>query len=135
MSKQVATFFALFAVIFSFGQSNFKKNTVYVEAGGNGLFGSISYERQLMQAPGLGARIGVGVYAEYGSWVTIPVGIDYLFPLKSPNAFIDAGLGITWTSHDEKTGKGLYFVNYVPSLGYRKNAPNNLMWRVSVTPV
>ena len=43
-----------------FGQTGFKKNDIYLEAGGNGLFGSVNYERQLTKSPGIGARIGVG---------------------------------------------------------------------------
>lgn len=47
------TILILCAVTFIFGQSNFKKNDIYIEAGGNGLYGSVNYERQLTKQPGL----------------------------------------------------------------------------------
>ncbi len=43
MRKQILTAFALSMVTLSFGQSTFKKNDIYLEAGGNGLFGSVNY--------------------------------------------------------------------------------------------
>ena len=141
MRKQILTAFALCTVTLSFGQSIFKKNDIYLEAGGNGLFGSVNYERQFTKAPGLGARIGVGFYSENAFYLTIPVGINYLFQLKTEKSFIDAGLGTTWTRIDgnlfgkSENSNGEHFVNFVPSIGYRRHTAKNLMWRISVTPV
>src|SRR5688572_2451148 len=83
MRKQILTAFTLCIVTLSFGQSTFKKNDIYLEAGGNGLLSSVNYERQLTKQPGLGARIGMGFYSENAFYLTIPVGINYLFKLKS----------------------------------------------------
>lgn len=80
-------------VTFLSGQAIFNQNAFYVEAGGNGLFASANYERQLAKLPGAGIRIGVGFYSENAFYLTIPIGIDYLFKLKSDRSFIDAGLG------------------------------------------
>ena len=141
MRKQILAAFALCTVSFSFGQSTFKNNYVYLEAGGNGLFGSVNYERQITKQPGLGARIGVGFYSENAFYLTIPAGINYLFQLKKEKSFIDAGLGATWTRIDgnlfgkSKNANGDDFVNFVPSIGYRRHVSNNIMWRISVTPV
>jgi hypothetical protein len=141
MRKQIFTAFALFTVTLSFGQNNFKRNDIYLEAGGNGLFGSVNYERQLTKEPGLGARIGVGFYTENAFYLTIPAGINYLFRLKSDKSFIDAGLGATWTRIDgnffgeSKNSNGEHFVNFVPSIGYRRHTSNDVMWRISVTPI
>lgn len=141
MRKQILTIFALFATTLLFGQDNFKKNDIYLEAGGNGLFGSVNYERQLTKQPGLGARIGVGFYTENAFYLTVPVGIDYLFKLKNNKSFIDAGLGVTWARidaklfKDSKNSNGNHFVNFIPSIGYRRNTLKDLMWRISVTPV
>ena len=124
-----------------FAQMDFKQNDVYLEAGGNGLFGSVNYERQLNKQPGMGVRIGVGFYSENAFYVTIPAGINYLFALKNNASFIDAGLGLTWTRIDgnvfgsDKNSNGNHFVNFVPSLGYRKHTAKDLMWRISITPV
>jgi hypothetical protein len=125
----------------SFGQTTFKKNDIYLEAGGNGLFASVNYERQLTKQPGLGVRFGVGFYTENAFYLTIPVGISYLFKLNSDKSFIDAGLGVTWTRIDgnlfgeSKNSNGDSFVNFIPSVGYRRHTTQNLMWRISVTPV
>ena len=125
----------------SFGQTTFKKNDIYLEAGGNGLFASVNYERQLTKQPGLGARLGVGFYSENAFYLTIPIGIDYLFRLKNDKSFFDAGLGVTWTRidgnlfGDSKNSNGGNFVNFIPSIGYRRHTTGNLMWRISLTPV
>ena len=140
--KQLILFIicSLFAT-FSFGQQIFKKNEIYLEAGGNGLFASINYERHLTKQPGFGVRVGVGFYSEEAFYLTIPAGINYLFQLKSDKSFIDAGLGATWTRIDgnlfgePKNSNGDNFVNFVPSIGYRHHTKQNLMWRISVTPI
>ena len=125
----------LFILTYTSGQGAFKKNDIYLEAGGNGLFGSISYERQLAKEPGLGVRIGLGIYWEYSNFLTLPLGINYLFKLKNKKSFIDAGLGVTFTGIDDKSVMGLHFVNFVPSFGYRRHTSKNVMWRISLTPV
>ena len=73
------TFQMLLGVI-AFGQENNNKNknlknTVFVEALGNGLFGSINYERQLTKEPGLSLRAGIGFYTEYDFYLTLPLSI------------------------------------------------------------
>jgi hypothetical protein len=141
MKKTFLTALVLCIVTFAFGQSPFKRNDIYLEAGGNGLWGSINYERQLAKEVGLGARIGFGFYTENAFFLTIPVGINYLFKLKKENSFIDAGLGVTWTRVDAKLFKdegdsnGDHFVNFIPSVGYRKHTKDNMMFRFSLTPV
>ena len=141
MRKRLLTTLALCTTILCFGQNNFKKNDIYLEAGGNGLLGSINYERQLTKQPGLGVRIGLGFYPAHALYLTIPVGINYLFQLKNDKSFIDAGLGVTWTRSEatliggNRHYAGDYFTNFIPSIGYRRHAANNIMWRVSVTPV
>lgn len=124
-----------------FAQTTFKRNNLYLEAGGNGLFGSVNYERQLTKQPGIGARIGIGFYTDYAFYLTVPVGINYLFPLKNNSSFIDAGLGFTWARIDgklfasDKNSNGDHFVSFIPSIGYRKHATKDVMWRISITPV
>ena len=141
MRRFLLTILTLNVVTLSFGQSSFKKNDIYLEAVGNGLFGSINYERQLTKAPGLGARVGIGFYSENAFYLTIPVGINYLFSIKNDKSFIDAGLGVTWTQidgklfSDSKNSNENNFVSFIPSIGYRRHTTNNVMWRISLTPV
>ena len=140
--KLLTLFLAISALITSsYGQTTFKRNDIYLEAGGNGLFASVNYERQLTKQPGLACRLGAGFYSENAFYLTIPVGINYLFKLKNDKSFIDAGLGATWTRvngnlfGDPKNSTGGHFVNFVPSIGYRRHTNTNLMWRISITPV
>ncbi|WP_247237316.1 hypothetical protein [Telluribacter sp. SYSU D00476] len=117
------------------------RNNLYLEVGGNGLFSSVNYERQLTATPGLQVRVGVGIYIERGFYLTVPVGINYLFPLRDKRSFIDAGLGATWafaegrlfTNNKALTDERIF--NFVPSVGYRRHAAKNLMWKISVTPI
>lgn len=141
MKKTIFTILIVSTITFTFGQTAFHKNDIYLEAGGNGLFGSVNYERQLTKEPGLGARFGIGFYTENAFYLTIPVGINYLFILKNKKSFIDAGLGVTWTRSEEtfvgsnRHYKGDDFTNFIPSIGYRRHTKRNVMWRVSLTPV
>ena len=52
-----------FFEVCSYGQTIFKRKDIYLKAGGNGLFASVNYERQLTKQPGPGYRFGVGFYA------------------------------------------------------------------------
>ena len=130
----------LFVNIVTHGQQP-SKNFVYIEAFGNVLFGSVNYERQLTSQPGIGVRFGVGFYSENAFYLTIPVGVNYLFALEKYGTFIDAGLGVTWTRINGQlfgNAKQLQvdnWVNFVPSIGYRRHTSRNLMWRISLTPV
>lgn len=134
-------FLVLLLSEFLVAQEPFKRNDLYLEAGGNGLFGSVNYERQLTKQPGLGVRMGIGLYSEKAFYLTIPAGINYLFPLKNDSSFIDAGLGATWARVDGKlfgsdqNSNGEHFVSFIPSIGYRKHTPKDLMWRIGITPV
>jgi len=140
--KQLTLLLAISVLtVCSYGQTTFKRNDIYLEAGGNGLFASVNYERQITKEPGLGFRLGVGFYSEKAFYLTIPVGINYLFKLKDNKSFIDAGLGATWKRIDgnlfgeSKNSYGEHFINFVPSVGYRRHTNQNIMWRISVTPI
>jgi len=140
--KQLSLLIIFFVILIpSFGQQTFKRNDIYFEAGGNGLFGSVNYERQLTKEAGLGARIGVGFYKENAFYLSIPAGLNYLFKLKKDNAFIDAGLGLTLTRKkgdlfgNAKDNDDDHFVNFIPSIGYRNHAVKNLMWRINISAV
>lgn len=137
MRKTFLSIVACFVLCASFAQ----KNTVFAEAGGNGLFGSLNYERQLTKSPLLLARAGIGIYNENGAYLTVPVGFNYLINLKNNTYFLDAGVGASW-AHDRKkprgTSKTRYvdnFWNFIPSIGYRAHKEKGLMWRISLTPI
>jgi hypothetical protein len=140
--KHLTSLLGILSIAFcSFGQTSFKKNDIYLEAGGNGLFASINYERQITKQPGLGLRLGLGLYTENAFYLTVPVGINYLFKLKNNKSFFDAGLGATWSRingnlfSEAKNPNGDHFVNFVPSIGYRRHTSKDVMWRINVTPI
>lgn len=123
-------------------QNAFKQNDVYFELFGNGIVGSLNYERQFAAKPGLGVRVGVGFYPTEKGMLSIPVGLNYLINLKNQQSFIDAGLGLTLTSEPvmfldfsgDVYDKGSY-VNFIPSIGYRKHTAKNLMLRFNISPI
>jgi hypothetical protein len=95
--KQILFTILIFAFTFTcFSQNSFKRNDIYIEAGGNSLFVGINYERQLTKQPGLVVRIWVGMYSENAFYLAIPIGINYLFTTNIPKGFIDVGLGTTF---------------------------------------
>jgi hypothetical protein len=137
--KHLTLLLAIAGIAFcSYGQTTFKRNDIYLESVGNGLFASVNYERKVTKQPGLGFRFGIGYYSENAFYLTIPIGINYLFKLKNERPFIDTGLGVTWTRidgnlfGDSKNSNGDHFINFVPSIGYRRHTTKDLIWRVSV---
>ncbi len=139
MYKTLAIILLLLTCPRTQAQPPLKRNDVYVEAFGAGLFGSLNYERQLSKMPGLGVRVGVGFYTENNFYLTIPVGLHYIFALHRPGTFIDVGIAYT-----QAFGDGRVFANKeqrdkfnstVPSLGYRIHNKKNLMMRFAFTPV
>ena len=117
------------------------KNTVFVEALGNGLFGSINYERQLTKEPGLSLRAGIGFYTENEFYLTIPTSIQYLISLNNSN-FIETGVGYTWADagtddifNNENVTNSDNLNNLFLSVGYRKHFGKDWMWKANFTPL
>tara|TARA_B100000780_G_C21095509_1_gene441808 strand:- start:957 stop:1472 length:516 start_codon:yes stop_codon:yes gene_type:complete len=139
------TFQMLLGVI-AFGQENNNKNknlknTVFVEALGNGLFGSINYERQLTKEPGLSLRAGIGFYTEYDFYLTLPFSIQYLIDLNRNN-FIETGIGYTWVDagaddifNNESVKNSDNLNNLFLSVGYKKHFGKDWMWKANFTPL
>lgn len=126
------------------GQSKAKLNTVYFELGGNGLFTSINYERQLLKKTRLNIHFGAGIYGAETTYLTIPFGIRYLIKLNNSNSYIDLGFGATYSKADvilyASIKRNLDYVqtdfwNYVPNVSYRKLTKRNLMYRFSLSPI
>jgi hypothetical protein len=117
------------------------RNAVYVEALGNGLFGSLNYERQLTRTPGLSFRIGVGFYTEDDFYLSIPVSLHYLIDLGRNN-YIDTGLGYTYAdsgpddlfSSSQRSNSGNLH-NLFLMAGYRRHFGRDWMLRASFTPL
>jgi hypothetical protein len=128
-----------------------KLNTAYAQFLGNGIVLSANYERQLFKKPGLGIHVGFGVCGEAGfywnnsSRLTIPIGINYLLPLKRNNRFVDFGIGATYAKSDmqvymlvEHRNPNYVNTNYwscIPSILYRIHTPKHMMYKYGFTPV
>jgi hypothetical protein len=121
---------------FSYGQ----KNTIYAELFGNGIFGSINYERQITSKPIIFARVGVGLWSNLGilgssnSGYTIPTSVNYLLDLSNNN-FFDFGIGSTFVRSNFVSNNAPKFVAYLfTSIGYRRHFGNNLFFGFHITP-
>lgn len=146
MKNRYAFVFALFLVYFGNAQEitpsePLPRNTVFVEGLGNGLFGSVNYERQLTKTHGLSLRAGLGIYAEDGFYLTFPISLQFQFRLKQ-FSYLDLGLGYTFAdsyaddvfgSADGGYNNNLH--NFFMSVSYREVFSNNWMWKVSFTPL
>lgn len=127
---------------FLFSQSISKRQSVYLELGGNGLFTSVNYDYQLTKKPGFGIRAGIGFYSLDPFVLTIPVGVNYLFELQQNKSYMELGFGATWTKENvslylepDLNKKRTNFGNYFPTVGYRKHTKKSFMWRFSLTPL
>ena len=95
MFKYILSLLMLALSSSAFGQNTFRKNDVYFELLGNGIVASLNYERQLMDKPGLGVRIGVGYLSGDEKFrLSIPVSANYLFKIRNNKSFLDAGIGV-----------------------------------------
>ena len=130
----------IFSGIHAFSQSNFRRSTIYGEVGGNGVFLSLNYEKQLGTKPGLGVHLGLGnADIDENFAFTFPIGVDYLFNISRQKSFIEAGAGVTWALqniwdgyNDKEPHK--YKPRFIPSLSYRHQTPYGLMWKLTATP-
>jgi hypothetical protein len=145
MRKYFLTILAIISCTLVFSQPIFKKNDIYFEFLGNGIYASLNYEHQFANQPGFGIRLGIGYYSDRDFDISIPAGINYLFKLKNERSFIDAGLGATWSraggmkSIFQEAASGsvgnAHLISFIPSIGYRRHIKGNFMWRISFTPV
>lgn len=126
-------------------QSITKLNTAYFELGGNGLFISINYERQLLEKTPITLHVGAGIYGLANPHLTIPFGVKYLYGFKNNKSFLDLGFAATYSKadvalyaiieHRDPNYNNTNYWNYIPSVGYRQITKKNLMLRISFAPV
>jgi hypothetical protein len=129
----------------AFAQDLTKKNDIFLELGGNGFAGSVNFARQLTKKPRLELRAGLGIYP-VRPYLTIPVSLNYLIAMGNQHAFLNFGIGATYTKADITFGvkaeyvEGYVYrkseaVNFVPNFGYRYYTTKDFSWRVNFTPV
>jgi hypothetical protein len=144
-------FLSLFFLIFlglSLTQASAQTTAFYGEAGGQGVFFSMNYDRRLMRTTqGLGLRIGVGygVSVDPTYW-TIPVGVYWLDGDRGN--FFEAGAGATYVSLSNVPagGKTTFgntdwygnqkFLFATLNIGYRRQPrTGHLNFRTGLTPM
>jgi hypothetical protein len=128
----------------AFSQDLIKKNEVFLELGGNGLFMSINFARQLTKSPGLELRGGLGVYGSETTYLTIPLSLNYNLRLGGSHSFLSMGVGGTYTKANVRLAtleriEGYENrntpINFVPSLAYRYITSKDFVWKVGLFPV
>lgn len=107
-----------------------KRNAVYVEALGNGLFYSINYERQILNNRNLGIKIGAMYFKGSSHVVMLPLHLRYVLGQKHG---LEIAGGITYQyrfSNSENEG----ILAPSGALMYRYQADNNFLFRVGIAP-
>ncbi|WP_400076812.1 hypothetical protein [Winogradskyella sp. R77965] len=131
----------LITLIFVFGILSFgfcQKNSVYAEFLGNGIIGSINYERQLTKEPKISTRVGIGLWYNLGilgssdAGHTIPISVHYLLDLNKNN-YLDFGIGTTFVQ--TKSNYSSKYISYLfTNVGFRRYFGNNWFFKVHVSP-
>lgn len=146
MKAKIAIFFFVLLGVSTHGQNNTKdrsaaRNTVFVEALGNGFLGSLNYERQFGKKPNFTTRVGIGFYPDIDFYLTVPVSVHYLIDVGQNN-FIETGIGYTWAQYGaddcflcEGGDNTDDYNNLFLSIGYRKHFGNNWMWKINFSPL
>ena len=126
-------------LIFSIGILSFgfcQKNAVYAELLGNGIFGSINYERQITNEPKLSARVGIGFWYNLGilgssnSGYTIPISLNYMLDLNKNN-YLDFAIGSTFLQSNDSSKHIVYLFT---SIGFRRYFGDNLFFGFHISP-
>ena len=124
------------------GQEKKMRNEIYLEALGNGGWGSLNYERKLRKSQLYGLRIGAGLRGTYEViQPTIITAFSYLIPLEQQNLFLETSPGLTIgfnSPYDDGslTLNTVYLTDYILTftLGFRKYTKGNWLYRFTLVP-
>lgn len=123
--------------------TDYPKNSVYLEVGGNGVLYSINYDR-LFQTPKMGKyaiRIGYGFSKNFNNnrliINTFPFEITGLYSLKNEKHFFEVGPGITGFYRARyTTGDKLTLLLFTARIGYRyQKSDGGTLFRIGFTPL
>jgi hypothetical protein len=148
----------------SFNDSIIKRNTIYIEIGGQGIIGSLNYDKLFRVKKKVKTSFSCGLTTfgnytanNYDEYWGIPLSYNFLFGKR--NSHLELGIGFTVFAEvylDEYTyvttpyplsptyfqGHGFYtnqvdFATYLtPKIGYRFQKPNGgFFFRVAFTPL
>ncbi len=110
-------------------------NTIYIEAAGSGVHGSLNYERFFSEEVSL--RIGLGFYVSDAElYPSVPVSLQYLKGYRNNN-FFEIGVGYTWAQEDGYDSLSPVTSNFNLAsilIGYRKYFWTDWMVKVNILP-
>ena len=156
MNTVYKTYFLLFFLLNSFlsfgqldsGMSLPKRNSIYIEAFGQGLLNSISYDRLYRSSKKIKSSVtaGVTIMPSIGIsdfYMGGQLSYGFLYTIK--NHHIELGLGLNFLMDQVENGvdylgeEGVetnYFLYFTPKLGYRfQRKQGGIFFRVTFTPL
>ncbi len=112
-----------------------RKNSIFVEAGGNGLVASLNYERKFFSNRN---NNFVAIKAGIGPFATISIlNITSTYNIGDGMNFFEAGGGVggfTNQLFDENSGRSDYsFVYFTPIIGYRRQSAKGFLLKTFIT--
>ena len=120
-----------------------KKNTVFVEIGGNGLVYSINYDRLINVSSKIKISTRIGVHYTnyfpliYYRTVSIPIEVSALYPFFRNKHFLEIGSGLSYlNSYDKITNYTEDILILALRLGYRYQKPQEgLFIKIGFVPL
>lgn len=120
-----------------------KKNSVFLEIGGNAFLYSINYDRLFDFSPKFKASGRIGFQytnkfpLKYYKTVSIPVELSGLYSIYEQKHFAELGLGLTYlNSHDLVTQHTEDIIVLAFRAGYRFQKPEGgLYFKIAITPL
>lgn len=129
MNKLVLLIFVITTI--SFSQENYsekKKNSIFFEAGGNGIVASLNYEHNIFKNVGL--RIGFGSALIEGR--IYPAMINFY---KGDENLFEFGVGVVYYEKTEGWFSSDESLCISSTIGYKKYPFEGLLFRASFTPL
>jgi hypothetical protein len=153
MNRHIIYLGLLLTPILSFGQRDSssslpKRNTIYIEAFGQGLLNSLSYDRLYRTGKKNKTSVSAGVtfFPSIGigdMYLGSQLSYNFLYTMK--NHHIELGMGLNFLVDEVKEGveylgeSGIeknYYLYFTPKLGYRFQRPQGgIFFRVTFTPL
>lgn len=142
--KNFTSFLILLCLTFEITYAQKSNHGVYLELGGNGILASANIETSILKNPQIRSHIGIGMYGFMQRKLTIPLGINYLLPIRNTKSYLDIGLGMTFSKanmklyvnvDDKNSIRKPQNFSFVPNLSYRTHVKNRMLLRIGFTPV
>ncbi|WP_226390037.1 hypothetical protein [Penaeicola halotolerans] len=138
----IALIFSALCLSSAICQNTSKREAVYLEGLGAGIFYSFNYDLRLKdQINGLGGKVGLSYSALDGARIaTIPIAANLLIGKRK--GFLELGLGATVIVISQNLSTNTYSfprridrgIQFSGILGYRRVSDSGFLWRAGFTP-